>query len=87
MSSDFTKSEVAEFFKQFHYILGGKYTKEQWERFMQLKKAERWKAEIEELEADGYLEAFQDERGEWRYAPTEKGLASPKAPQLERIGS
>jgi hypothetical protein len=88
--TSFTKDELRELFKEFLYIIGSDVPdgqiKSAWERFCQVKQNERLKAELEELVHEGFLEAVYDETlGEWRYTPTEKGLASPKAAKLERM--
>jgi hypothetical protein len=87
MTDDFTKPEMVELFREFHYILGGKYTKDQWERFLHVKRGERFSADLEQLEAEGLVDVFEDEHGEMCAMPTEKGLQSAKRQELERIGS
>ena len=88
MNPHFTKSEIAAMFKDFLFIIGSDLPKgsikQAWQRYMELKRQEKWKADMEALVEDGFLELVEID-GEWCYEPTAKGAASSKAEELERI--
>lgn len=91
MTAHFTKDEIAQLFKEFLFVIGSDlpegHIKAAWQRYMEVKKQEKWKADMEALVEEGHLEAVYDEQDdEWRYAPTERGLASLKRGVLERLG-
>lgn len=85
--SFFTKKEMAALSKEFFSNYRGQHPKPEWDSFLERKTAEQFHAELDTLVALGYIEPFEDEEGVVRYAPTEKGLASRKKPQLEEIES
>jgi hypothetical protein len=92
MSSHFTKEETRAMFKEFLYVIGNDLPdgqiKAAWERFCTVKREARWKAELDAMVEEGLLEAVQDpQTGECHYSLTEKGLASRKRGQLERLGA
>jgi hypothetical protein len=89
MSDHFTQEELRLMFKEFLFIIGSDipegHIKPAWKRFMELKQQEKWRAAMEALAEEGLLVAIYDEaEEEWRYVPTEKGLASRKRGVLER---
>lgn len=91
MNSHFTKSEMTAMFKDFLFIIGADVPegsiKQAWTRFMEIKYQEKWQRDLEALIEEGLIEAVYDERDqEWHYEPTELGMASARARELERIG-
>jgi len=91
MSSYFTKEELHAMQKEFLYLIGADVPegriKQAWARFMEVKKREKWQADLDALVEQGLVAAVYDERdGEWRYEPTEEGLVSAKRGELERLG-
>lgn len=91
MTAYFTKPESFALFKEFLFIIGSDipegHIRPAWKRFCELKKNEKWQADMEALAEEGYLEAVYDKQnGAWRYEPTAFGLASSKRGLLERLG-
>ncbi len=90
MSAYFTKDELRELFKEFLFIIGNDipegHIKPAWKRFCEIKQNEMWRADLEALAEEGFIERVYDpSEEEWGYTLTAKGAASRKRGELERL--
>jgi hypothetical protein len=91
LSVAFTKDELRDLFQEFLFIIGSDVPdgqiKAAWERFCQVKLDAKLKAELEALQAQGFIQAVYDQVDEeWCYTLTAKGVASQQREKLERLG-
>jgi hypothetical protein len=89
--SGFTKEELRQMFKEFLYVIGSDLPERHiipaWKRFCELKERDKFQTDLDALADAGYVRKVRDSTAaEWRYEPTEKGLASRKRGELERLG-
>lgn len=87
MMATFTKAEIHALHKEFFSDYRGDYPKRDWEHFITVKKAEQWQKDMNFLVAKGFIELFEDERGELRYAPTAKAAAITQAAEVQGVQS
>ena len=85
MIGDFTKSELAILLRGLSKATDGKWSKADYEALMSWATDAKLNGELLELVLDGYVDPYIDEEGILKFVPTEKGLASDRRQELERM--